>query len=291
MNDKIINSIEVVNEAVFDATMSVILETGKELTKEIVESCAAEFAIGLGFSMVPALGGAINSFRTNRAIKNLTILIEELKTSHEKIADNVSQMNEETKNKFDKIFVNSLGLAADEKQSEKIKYFTRGLENLSLNYEFNEDTAYIYFDTLSALTHLDVEILIFISSNNYLANVESEFENFFDLLEKKNITREQYRAIQSNLMKHGLIEDHYGKTLTKDVESINKLLNEFRTAIIDMQTLVEKPKTKLKSIKNKTNARVPKVQAKEKLVVSKFGRELVEFFARVNEESTNENSI
>ena len=138
------------------------------------------------------------------------------------------------------------------------------------------DISYIYYDTLSTLTTLDLKVLFEMQHGfSYYLNPEET--------PSIDISPEQLRAVKSNLERMGLIENQFILDVGKDIEKINVAISEYRDAIIEVQERLEKPKTRIHPIKSRTKSKIPKLKARNKLVLSNFGKSMIDFFGKVSE--------
>ncbi|MGV3060997.1 hypothetical protein ACEE76_05215 [Streptococcus hyovaginalis] len=273
----------ITEESLVNTFLEVIHSQGVDFIKKQSLSLVTEIGLESSLSLIPAIGSAISSYRTNRAIKNIEIQVQQIAEQADAIQRNLSIMSVEVRQELDKLFLYMLEKTVNEKQEQKIQYFTNAFVNLTAHSEIDVDISYIYFDTLEQLTHLDIKVLVEISKSPvyYYFNPDEETDNSF--------TSEQQQAIKSNLHRLGLAENEFDKTLGKDLEDSNAVMEEIRKAVIELQEFTSNPKKKINSIKNKSKAKVSKVKARDKIKVSKFGREMIEFFKE--QEAVNETSI
>lgn len=270
---KKINKIgEVSKETLVETVIDVVKNKGEDWIKEQGLSLLAETVLDLGLSIVPALGNALTSYKTNRAIRNLDYQIQLLIQKTDAIQENLIDKSTEMKKQLDELFCYMLEKTVNEKQKEKIKYFTNAFVNLTSYSEIDIDISYIYFDTLEQLTLLDIQVLLEISKGQFYYYLNPDEEPNYSF----NST--QLQAIKSNLNRLGLAENYFDKALSKDLKTTNEVLEEIRTAVIELQERWDKPKVKIHSIKNRSKTKVSKIKAKDRIIISQFGREMIEFF-------------
>ena len=245
---------------------------GADWIKEQGLSLLTETVLDLGLSIIPALGNALTSYKTNRAIRNLDYQIKLLIQKTDAIQQNLIDKSTEMKKQLDELFCYMLEKTVNEKQKEKIKYFTNAFVNLTSYSEIDIDISYIYFDTLEQLTLLDIQVLLEISKGQFYYYLNPDEEPNYSF----NST--QLQAIKSNLNRLGLAENYFDKALSKDLKTTNEVLEEIRTAVIELQERWDKPKVKIHSIKNRSKTKVSKIKAKDRIIISQFGREMIEFF-------------
>ncbi|MEW4354309.1 hypothetical protein AB1I63_05335 [Streptococcus pneumoniae] len=276
---------EVAEDALVEVFLDKIITAGSDWIKEQGLSVLSTTMLDSGLSLIPALGNAISSYKTNRAIKNLEIQIKQLQEHSEALQRNLNIMSVEVKRDLDKLFLYMLEKTVTEKQQEKIQYFTNAFLNLSSHTKIDVDISYIYFDILEQLTYLDIQVLVDMSKSSFYYYQHPEEEP------DKTISPEQYRAIRSNLYRLGLAENNLDKELREDLEAVRDPLSELREAVIELQTVFLKPtsKPKIRSLKSRSQAKVQKLKSKDKVKISSFGREMIEFFTE--QEVTNETPI
>lgn len=257
--------------------LDVMIDAGKDWIKEQGLSAITETTFSLGLSSIPVLGNAISNFKLTRSIKNLELLVAELQDDFDAIKRNLNVMSVEVKRDIDSVFTYMLEKTVEEKQEEKIKFFASSFVKLSEFQSIDVDISYIYYDTLSTLTVLDLKVLFEMQRGFSYYYLNPEETPSID------ISPEQLRAVKSNLERMGLIENQFILDVGKDIERINVTISEYRDAIIEVQDHLEKPKTRIHPIKSRTKSKVPKLKAKNKLVLSNFGKSMIDFFGKVSE--------
>lgn len=264
-------------DTLVETFLDVMIDAGKGWIKEQGLSTITETTFSLGLSSIPVLGNAISTFKLTRSIKNLEILVAELQDNFDAIKRNLNVMSVEVKRDIDSVFTYMLEKTVEEKQDEKIKFFASSFVRLSEFQSIDVDISYIYYDTLSALTALDLKVLFEMQCGFSYYYLNPEETPSID------ISPEQLRAVKSNLERMGLIENQFILDVGKDIEKINVAISEYRDAIIEVQDRLEKPKTRIHPIKSRTKSKVPKLKAKNKLVLSNFGKSMIDFFGKVSE--------
>lgn len=263
-------------DTLVETFLDVMIDAGKEWIKDQGLSTITETTFSLGLSSIPVLGNAISTFKLTRSIKNLELLVAELQDDFDAIKRNLNVMSIEVKRDIDSVFTYMLEKTVEEKQEEKIKYFASSFVRLSEFQSIDVDISYIYYDTLSTLTTLDLKVLFEMQHGfSYYLNPEET--------PSIDISPEQLRAVKSNLERMGLIENQFILDVGKDIEKINVAISEYRDAIIEVQERLEKPKTRIHPIKSRTKSKIPKLKARNKLVLSNFGKSMIDFFGKVSE--------
>ena len=264
-------------DTLVETFLDVMIDAGKEWIKDQGLSTITETTFSLGLSSIPVLGNAISNFKLTRSIKNLELLVAELQDDFDAIKRNLNVMSIEVKRDIDSVFTYMLEKTVEEKQEEKIKYFASSFVRLSEFQSIDVDISYIYYDTLSTLTVLDLKVLFEMQRGFSYYYLNPEETPSID------ISPEQLRAVKSNLERMGLIENQFILDVGKDIEKINVAISEYRDAIIEVQERLEKPKTRIHPIKSRTKSKVPKLKARNKLVLSNFGKSMIDFFGKVSE--------
>lgn len=274
---------EVSKDTMIETFLDIIQSQGTDFIKEQGLSLISEIGFETALSFVPALGGAISTYRTHRAIRNLELQVQQLAEYQEAIQKNLNTMSVEVRRELDKVFLYMLEKTVNEKQEQKIQFLTNAFINITKHSEIDVDVSYIYFDTLEQLTFLDIKVLVEISKSYFYYYLHPDEQP------DTTINDEQFSAIKSNLYRLGLAENKFEKDLAEDLGNTNTTLEELRKAIIELQEVHSKSRGKITAIKNKTKAKVSKVKARDKIVISDFGKEMIEFFKE--QEATNETSI
>jgi hypothetical protein len=264
-------------DTLVETFLDVMIDAGKDWIKEQGLSAITETTFSLGLSSIPILGNAISTFKLTRSIKNLELLVAELQDDYDAIKRNLNVMSVEVKRDIDSVFTYMLEKTVEEKQEEKIKFFASSFVRLSEFQSIDVDISYIYYDTLSTLTVLDLKVLFEMQRGFSYYYLNPEETPSIDT------SPEQLRAVKSNLERMGLIENQFILDVGKDIEKINVAISEYRDAIIEVQDRLEKPKTRIHPIKSRTKSKVPKLKAKNKLVLSNFGKSMIDFFGKVSE--------
>lgn len=264
-------------DTLVETFLDVMIDAGKDWIKGQGLSTITETTFSLGLSSIPVLGNAISTFKLTRSIKNLEILVAELQDDFDALKRNLNVMSVEVKRDIDSVFTYMLEKTVEEKQEEKIKFFASSFVRLSEFQSIDVDISYIYYDTLSTLTALDLKVLFEMQRGFSYYYLNPEETPSID------ISPEQLRAVKSNLERMGLIENQFILDVGKDIEKINVAISEYRDAIIEVQERLEKPKTRIHPIKSRTKSKVPKLKARNKLVLSNFGKSMIDFFGKVSE--------
>lgn len=279
--------ISVAKDFLFENVLSVASEYGKELGKEAISEFAlsqatemgANVLVEMGGSMIPGIGGAVSSYRTNKKIKNLDILMKEISKNVDVLKERFEEQNDENKVILDEIFNMVVDKTAQLHQQEKIEYIVHGYLKLLEIENPSFDTAYLYFDTLDKLTILDISVLK-LSYNTITLDQIDGHQSYTDILDSFDIDYNQYLAVRENLNRLGLMENEYDEKLVRDLKTIQIAVEEIRSTTESIVNVLSgKRSAKIKKLTSKSNI---KYKAKDRLKISKFGRDFIRFFISVN---------
>lgn len=267
----------------FENVLSVVTEHGKDflkenalplLTNEIAKQ-GGDILIDYGASLIPGIGGAITEFRTNKKIRNLEVMVQVINKRNEELKEKFEKQTLENKEILDNIFEMVMQKIESTNQSEKIEFMINGYsEFLNLdNPSF--DVAYLYFDTLDKLTILDISVLKLSYKTNTLDDIDG-YSSYTELLEAFDINYDQYVAVRENLYRLGLMQNEYDNKLAKDMKNLQIAIDEIRSSTESiLNSLSGKRNQKLKKLTAKSKI---SLKAKDKLKISKFGRDFIRFF-------------
>ncbi|WP_461198536.1 hypothetical protein [Enterococcus sp. N249-2] len=275
--------IDAVKGFLFENVLSVVSEHGKDILKENVVPLVTnelarqggEILIDYGASLIPGIGGAISEFRTNKKIKNIEVMVQAFSKRDEELKEKFEKQTLKNKQILDDIFEMVMSKIESSNQAEKIEFMINGYsEFLSLdNPSF--DVAYLYFDTLDKLTILDISAL----KLSYRANTLQEiggYNSYEELLSAFDINVDQYVAIRENLYRLGLMENDYDDKLVKDINNLQVAIDDIRGSTESIIKVLSGAKNaKVKNLSNKSKV---KLKAKDKLKISKFGRDFIRYF-------------
>ncbi|EJB2513390.1 hypothetical protein MW183_002944 [Listeria monocytogenes] len=280
MKEKISEVKSYLTEKVIEIAVINGTDAAKEVANGALNNGALEIISDFGIDVIggsiPGIGNAISSFRIKKQIKNLEVMVMELRKKTEEIKKNFDNQSEDNKILLDDIFAMVINKIADTTQEEKIKYMINGFANLTEIQNVSYDIAYLYYDALDRLSILDISVLELSYSVWVSMDVEKSYQ---DILDEFDIDIDQYHAVQSNLERIGLLENQYNAVLEKDIKSVVDKLNDLQKVVLSIQTSLSQPKKKMKDIKSKNEV---KIKAKERLKISKYGKHFIEFFIEQN---------
>lgn len=261
-------------ENVLNVVIQYAVEGGKQYVAGQLLPNAVEKGVGFlldyGATSIPTIGSAVSTYRTNKKIENLNTMLNLLNDRVDEINNLFEKQSIENKRVLDDVFNMVIEKISDTYQDEKIQYMISGYVELLAVENPSFDTAYLYFDTLDRLTILDLAVL----KQSY----GKENQTYMDILEKFDIDISQYRAIRENLYRMGLLESISDNTVESDLKQLSEAIDELKTVFAD--TISKLSSGKVKSIKKFTSKSTVKIKSKNRLKISKFGRDFVKFFLK-----------
>lgn len=252
-----------------------------DVAKQIIGEVALESSV----SIVPIVGNAISSYRVNKKIQNLEEFMRQIANKLEFFTERLEIASQSDKEKYSELLDYAYDSVGSYGQKEKIQFLVNGLETIVNTDEVSFDIAYLYINTLNRLSLLDISVIKLYSSpsryyNTDVENESVEFKTYQDILDKFKITIEQYNAIRSNLNILGLLEKKTDQTLEKDLSElenhITRIDSNVKSIYSDLE-LIMNPKKKISKLK-KIKVEKIKINAKDKFVVSKFGKDFYKYF-------------
>lgn len=286
MNNAMTNKAQASGKFLLENILNVVAnyagEEIKEITSDLISDqfakLAANATIDIGSSMIPGIGNAITSYRTNRRISNLDIALSELKNMCESLYASFEKQKQENKEILDRIFHMMLEKVAEVEQQEKITYMINGYSKMLSLDNPSFDIAYLYYDTLDKLTILDISVLKLMFSFKLMNSDKiNSPKDYKQILTSFDINRDQYKAVKANLYRMGLLENNYDDALEQDVRKIEESIIDMRKTLKDITNLI-----KSGAKRNRINVlgRDPrfKIKTHNQLIISKFGQDFVEFF-------------
>lgn len=272
MTEKIKAAKEFLLDNVLNVVTQYVAEGGKQYVAEQLLPNAVEKGVGFlldyGATSIPAIGLAMNVYRTNKKIANLNTMLNLLNERVDEIKSLFEKQSIENKKVLDDIFNMVIEKIGDTYQDEKIQYMINGYVELLAVENPSFDTAYLYFDTLDRLTILDLAVL--------KLSYGLDGKNYMDILEEFDIDISQYRAIRENLYRMGLLEAISDSTVESDLKQMSGAIDELKAVLSDVVKNLSS--SKVKSIKKFTSKSTVKIKSKNRLKISKFGRDFVNFF-------------
>lgn len=261
--------------------LNVATDYGKDKLKEIakvsIENETLELVSTVGSdvagSIIPGIGPAISAYRTEKKLKNIRQALSELEKKSDIIYENLSKKNEEDKIKIDMVMELLIEKASLTSQEEKISYMVNGFVHITESENINYDIAYLYYNTLDRLTILDIACLNL--SYNLAYNPLDNNGSYQDILDEFHIDTSQYTAVRENLERIGLLENQYDDHMEKDLKNVVEAINELYKAVGTTQDALTNPKKKFTKVKSGMKV---KLKAKDRLKISRFGRDFVKYF-------------
>lgn len=281
---------ETKKSAAFDI-LSQFLQTsgekiGGELLKAIdisdVTEIVSSVAIETGVGIIPILGNAYASIKQKKKIRRLEKLFELLQKRVDNFIERVETASFEDKEKYSELIDFAFESAQYYSQEEKIEFLANGLTTIIQIDNVSFDISYLYINTLNRLTLLDIAILKLYNKPRFYNEgeyKEFEFNTYEDILDKFNITVEQYRSVQANLGILGLLETKTNQVIEKDLDAIENQItridNNIKNIHSDLNKIINNKNIRnVSTIKNKKE----RLKNKNRYTLSKFGREFYKYF-------------
>lgn len=271
------------------AVQSTVQNYGSHLLEaggaDVVRQMIGDVAIETGASVIPIVGQAISSYKVNKKISNLEKFINLVATRLDFFIERLNNSKLDDREKYSELLDFAYDSVGSYGQKEKIQFLVNGLETIVNTDKISFDIAYLYINTLNRLSLLDISVIKLYSPpsryfNNDQENENAEFKTYQDVLDKFNITMEQYNAVRSNLNILGLLEKKTDQTLEKDLseleDHIKRIDSNVKLIHSDLE-LIMNPKKKISKLK-KIKVQKIKINADDKFVVSKFGKDFYKYF-------------
>ena len=199
MKDKTTDLLSAIKEegitAAFDN--SIIQTAVENFAASVLSGPAAPFLGAIFGAVAPRINGMFISYKQKRLERNTKRLIEELANKIDTLEMNYDSLTDQMKEQYKGLYAEMLlDNVIDEQQEEKIKWSVNGFVNMMTN-DTNEHVMKIFFDTLSELTVLDIDIL-------RMYNVLSDI-NWQDIEEKYGIDYDRRQLVKEKLVRFGLL--------------------------------------------------------------------------------------
>lgn len=150
-------------------------------------------------SITPGVNGVMLSYKQRRFERHVLKALETVSKRIDALEMNFSLLSNEMKDKFSGLYLEWLfDNMYEEKQLDKVPYYVNGFINF-MSDEANDNLMLFFFNTISELTQLDVDVL-------NLYSIEAN-ENILSLCDKYNLEFEQITVIQEKLARLGLLQN------------------------------------------------------------------------------------
>ncbi|KAJ76024.1 hypothetical protein M222_0727 [Enterococcus faecalis AZ19] len=277
--------LDAIKEFLFESCLETSIEVGKEVAKEEIPKLAltqgaevgANIMLEASGTMIPAIGPAIANYRQSKKIANINKLMEELNKQQQVLSENFSKQTNENKEILDTIFEYIVERTEFTKQDEKIEYMINGYSELLKMENPSFDVAYLYINTLDQLTLLDIATLKLSYDLAYTFYDTEEPRSYEEILEEFDIDEAQYAAVRQNLFRMGLLENDYDNKIVKDWKSMVNAIDDIRKTTATLVSFAEGKNTKIKRLSSHSNV---KTRARDKLMISKFGKDFIRYFLK-----------
>ncbi|HDX9658032.1 TPA: hypothetical protein ROY05_002665 [Bacillus toyonensis] len=258
-----------------ETTITTVLEVGSDavadFAKESVTGLVAELAIDGVASLVPGLSGVYGSLKRAKLERNMESFSEDLASRITELQTNLENKSIAQKQQIDKLYGYVMDYVIDEQQEDKIKYMVNGFVKLTEHEDVTEDFVLTYYDVLKELRIVDIAVL---RLYNYSYDQEQERLTFEDVMKQHGLSYDQYDSIRNNLFRLGILTTKTEKKILDDLKNLFQ-------SIKDIHDYLEKQAKGKKT----SNLKLKKLNSKDIFEISKFGRDIVEFFFNLKETS------
>lgn len=258
-----------------ETVLSVGSDTAAGIAKESITNIIGDILVDTTSSLIPGISGAVQGYKRARFERNITTFAEELHSKLDILRENLESKSGEQKERIDKLYNYVMDYVIDEQQEEKIHYMVNGFVNITNHEHVTDDFILTYYDVLKELRMVDISVLRLMYNARYVFGRDSN-ESFHDVMEKHGISYEQYESVRRNLQRIGLLTTKTDLNITDDLEEI---VDKFKELYKYLDKATD-PKFK----RNLPKLKLPKIKSKENLQLSKFGKDFVEFFIKIEEE-------
>ncbi|HFK1459201.1 TPA: hypothetical protein ACGXMC_004971 [Bacillus cereus] len=256
-----------------ETTITTVLEVGSDavadFAKESVTSLVAELAIDGVASIVPGLSGVYGSLKRAKLERNMQTFSEDLASKITELQANLENKTSEQKQQIDKLYGYVMDYVIDEQQEDKIKYMVNGFVKLTEHEDVTEDFVLTYYDVLKELRIVDIAVL-----RLYNYSYDQERLTFEDVMKQHGLSYDQYDSIKNNLFRLGILTTKTEKKILDDLKNLFQ-------SIKDIHDYLEKQSKG----KRTSNLKLKKLNSRDSFEISKFGRDIVEFFFNLEETS------
>lgn len=166
----------------------------------------------------PRVNGVFLTYKQNRFERNMTKMMEALADRVTLLEINYLGLNEEMKAKYNSSFVEMLlDNIVDERQEEKIEWNVNGFVSM-MNNDTNDNIMQLFFDTLSELTVLDVDVL---KMHDAFSDVD-----FGDVQQRYGIDYDQLKLVREKLVRFGLLTRKNDELRDTNIDEITDYLQK-----------------------------------------------------------------
>lgn len=200
---------EVVGAVIESEAAPEVVKSTAELV--VSEGTAAVFGTVFG-AVAPRINSARLSYKENRFERHVEKALSVMSERIDALENNYVSLNDEMQEKFRGLYVEwLLDNLYDEKQEEKVPCYVNGFINMMSN-DANDNLMLMFFDTISQLTNLDIEILQLYSLNSQ--------ENITELCNRNHLEYEQTAMIKEKLARLGLLNSRNDEQRDDNVDLI-----------------------------------------------------------------------
>ena len=244
-------------------------EAGNVVLSEILPTVVQEYGgciVGEGIAMLageivgavcPRINNIRLGYKQNRLERNINRAFFHFSARQEELEERLLRLesDEKTKQYLSILSEMLLDQIVDEIQEQKVDYNVNGYINL-IKANVNEDTALMFFKTLSQLNNLDLRVL-------RLYSLTAE-ETANDIVSEVEISYDRLRYIKEKLERFGLLQSKNEEISDNNLEQIVKYLQDIER---------ERKKSRAKDIKL---PKLKKISSVDTYRITTLGREYLQ---------------
>ena len=231
-------------------------ETILVAAQSLLDGSAGSLVGSLLGALAPRINGVILNYKNKRFERAIKEMISVLTKRVEVLENNYNSLSLEKQMLFCKEYGEMLlDSIIDERKKEKIEWSINGFVKL-MNDNTSEDELQLFFDTLSSLTVLDVDLLkVYLKETGVSAN---------DVVVKYALSADQLLVEKEKLVRLGMLRRVQDEERNKNVDLITSYLLDVRT----QEKRTKKKEIKIPTVLKKTGAR--------RYAITRLGREFLE---------------
>ena len=206
-----------------------------------VSECVAGLIGEIAGSAIPGINGIRLSYKQKRFERNVKNALDSFAVRLDALESNFSCLEDKIKELFRTKYLEwLLDNLQEEKQIEKVPCYVNGYIALMTN-EINDNLMLLFFNTISELTQLDIDVLKMYDSNSD--------ENIYSLCDRYSLEPEQTMMIKDKLARLGLLQNRNDEYRDLNIDLVvEHLLKEEQESKKTKPKPVSFPKSKIKKI-------------------------------------------
>ncbi|WP_156947707.1 hypothetical protein [Virgibacillus alimentarius] len=251
--------------------------TMKEHISHFLSDGLSEIASDATTSTIPGLYGVVQGYKLRRYRENTMKYIDAISLKVDEIQYNMENNWGNYEEKINKLHGIVMDYIENERQVDKVEFFVNGFVNITTHDpdSLSEDFVLTYYNLLNSLSMVDIAVL----RDIYFTRTKS----FYEVVDEYSIRHDQYKSVQNNLFRLGLLTTKTEQESTSDLEklfdSVNGIINHIKDYNSKFENILKGKKKRLPELKEKNI----KMKSKERFGISKFGSDFVRFFLYTSE--------